>query len=75
MSVSIDLLPCPFCGGQAAFSTIKYPEKSDTAKLNGQDTFYGISCVICGGSSLGLIGSWTKETAAERWNKRFPEGR
>lgn len=64
------LAPCPFCGKESAFGTVKYAPDSDTAKLNGQSLFHFVSCVWCGAKNKGLVGHSTKKDAAEAWNLR-----
>lgn len=65
-----ELLPCPFCGGDAAFNTVRTSNKS-VIRLNGTDTFYGVNCIACGVTTNGFgHGCKTQERAAERWNRR-----
>ena len=64
-----ELLPCPFCGGEAAANTMRTSCK-DIIRLNGQDEFYGVSCASCGANSRGIIGSKTQKEANEKWNTR-----
>lgn len=64
------LLPCPFCGGEASMGTVTYDKKSEVARLNKQQTFYGVNCIECGANTLGVIGSKTEEEAVNRWNRR-----
>lgn len=68
--MSDKLKPCPFCGGEAHFGRVVYPDKM--VKENGWDQcqFSFISCAMCGGSNRGLVGFRTNEEAAEHWNKR-----
>lgn len=68
----VALKPCPFCGGEAAFGIMKFSERSETAKMNGQAVFHGVNCIVCSASTLGVIGAKTKAQAAERWNMRTP---
>lgn len=64
------LLPCPFCGGEAAFNTARTSCK-DTIRLNGQDTFHGVNCIKCGVHNNGLgLGYKTQERAHAHWNIR-----
>lgn len=59
-----DLLPCPFCGGEASiFGPVGWYRE------------YGIShsCrVFYGGSGDFTIGGRTREEAAKAWNTRAP---
>lgn len=59
-----DLLPCPFCGGEASiFGPVGWYRE------------YGIShsCrVFYGGSGDFTIGGRTREDAAKAWNTRAP---
>lgn len=65
-----ELLPCPFCDGQAAFNIVRTSDKS-VIRLNGTDTFHGVNCVACGATTNGFgYGCKTQERAAERWNRR-----
>lgn len=66
-----ELKPCPFCGGEAAMNTMRTSCKI-TIRLNGQDTFHGVNCIICGTSTLGIIGAKTEAEAREKWNRRTP---
>jgi Lar family restriction alleviation protein len=64
------LKPCPFCGGEAAMGSIKYGSGSEIPRLNGQSTFYGANCIVCGATTMGLVGAKTEDSAADRWNRR-----
>ncbi|GBC62505.1 Uncharacterized protein DENIS_3477 [Desulfonema ishimotonii] len=64
------LRECPFCGGVAAFATVRYPKESEVARLNGQEVWHYISCVECGAGNRGLIGFKTTEAAITAWNTR-----
>lgn len=63
------LKPCPFCGGEAALNTMRTRCK-DTIRLNGQDEFHGVNCILCGANTRGLVGQKTTEQAAHKWNTR-----
>jgi len=65
------LLPCPFCGGEAAFGTVSYSSSTVREQNWGQYTFHKINCILCGSTNLGLVGFRTAEDAAAHWNKRF----
>ena len=54
-----ELLPCPFCGGNAALSW------DDTSKLS-----FG-ECIECGTES-GHAENYDNAKAVEQWNKRSP---
>lgn len=68
--MSNTLKPCPMCDGEARPNTITYAEGGDEERLNGQRTFHGVNCIVCGLNSRGIIGSLTIAEAAERWNRR-----
>jgi hypothetical protein len=68
---SKELLPCPFCGGEAAANQVRYHDKMIREQEWSQDTFHGVNCVLCGVNNLGLVGHRTPEKAAERWNTRL----
>lgn len=66
------LLPCPFCGGDAEVAEI-YPEKGTKRSLP------FINCPSCGAdnssaggllATLGYPGFDTEEAARDHWNKR-----
>lgn len=69
----VTLLPCPFCGGEAAFNTIRYSAEHVREQNWGQDTFHGVNCIICGTSNRGIVGFRTPEAAAVKWNRRVYE--
>lgn len=54
----IELKPCPFCGSNCKISEIYYDNVSFS---------YGACCTQCGCS---LVPRYSKEEAAEVWNKR-----
>lgn len=66
------LLPCPFCGGEAAFGTVKYSEATVAFEQWEQDVFHQVTCTRCSASNLGVVGHRTPSAAAERWNHRVP---
>ena len=58
MSMSkINLLPCPFCGGEARI-------------IGAVGTVFWVKCTECGAETQSEI---TKQRAAERWNRRAGE--
>ncbi len=64
------LLPCPFCGGEAAPNTTRTSDK-EFIRLNGQDTYYAVNCIMCGAWNKGIAyGFRTPEKAVEHWNSR-----
>lgn len=65
-----NLLPCPFCGGEAAFGTVRYGDATVKEQRWEQDTFHLVNCVLCGADNQGVIGHRTQDAAAERWNRR-----
>ena len=60
---AVDLLPCPFCGGEAKRSTLP-PDEFDNA---GGDV---IECTGCGASSHVEFGR--RENLVSTWNRRAP---
>ncbi len=68
--VVTELLPCPFCGGEVAISTIRYPEASVRSLELEQSTYFGVNCVKCGANNSGGIGYLSPEQAGARWNTR-----
>ena len=70
-----ELLPCPFCGKEAAHGHIRYSRPlSDTSWADETpitEAFY-VNCVWCGAvCRSGLVGGFqTEAEAAERWNTR-----
>lgn len=58
--LSVELLPCPFCGGKDLRQYSYNP---------GMDVYYRVQC-YCLGSAQGR----TPEEAVEEWNKRYPRG-
>ncbi len=66
--------PCPFCGGEAAFGTIRYSEKTVNEQTWDQDTFHKVNCIVCGANNLGIVGWKTPALAAEHWNRRAENG-
>jgi hypothetical protein len=71
------LLPCPFCGADAAFNTtetreeIYRPGGSPQISTELRLTF-GVGCTGCGGqvSTLAGTGYATADIAAQLWNQR-----
>jgi hypothetical protein len=70
--MSIELKPCPFCGGDAAFGTSTYTDKTVREQKWKQRTFHFVSCTRCGTRNEGPRGWVTQERAAEHWNRRNP---
>lgn len=64
------LLPCPICGGEAAFNTTVYSESHAKDQGWEQATFHGVNCVSCGINNRGLVGHLNQRAAALRWNRR-----
>lgn len=65
------LLPCPFCGGEAAFGTVRY---SRPQKLNDgppQSVFHQVNCISCGGAIGGALGLSSQLRAMIAWNRRL----
>lgn len=64
------LLPCPFCGGEAAVNTAQTSD-AEMIRLNGRDHGFGVNCVACGVNNREIwIGKATREAAIEAWNTR-----
>jgi len=66
----IELLPCPFCGGEAAFGTTRYSDSTVKEQAWKQDVFYSVNCIVCAATTKGLAGSLSQTEAANKWNKR-----
>lgn len=60
---AVDLLPCPFCGGEAKRHTLPADEFGN----EGGDV---IECTVCGASSHVEFGR--KENLQDTWNRRAP---
>jgi Lar family restriction alleviation protein len=54
-----ELLPCPFCGGEAVYFPQKYPDK----------TFHAVKCKTC---FVVWEGHSSKVAAYQKWNTRAP---
>lgn len=64
----IKLLPCPFCGGDAAFGGSRLSSNSDWHHF--------VNCISCG-AKMGVVlnlGFPTETDAAAAWNTRVPTG-
>lgn len=61
--MSIDLLPCPFCGGEAFFH--------DGADNDGQFVAVGCECGVGTGKHYPIMDD-ARPNAANEWNKRAP---
>lgn len=67
-----ELLPCPFCMGEAAFGTMRFGCETVKQQKWEQETFHFINCIKCGANNKCLErGYATKEKAAEHWNTRY----
>ena len=74
-----ELLPFPFCGGEASDKgavhyTHRNKEDENAWCADGSPVrdAYFCSCIICGVRNGGLIGGYqTVENAREAWNTRF----
>ncbi len=69
------LKACPFCGGEAAFATVRYSSVTMAEQEWEQDMFHYVSCVACGACNRGLVGHRNQFLAAVRWNSRPGEHR
>ena len=67
---TINLLRCPFCGGQGAFGTTKYSQCTVRQYGWDQDTFHSVNCTSCGTCNLGNVGHASQVDAAHHWNCR-----
>lgn len=73
MTAPTELLPCPFCGGEASpDGTARYSEKHAKEQGWGQTEFYYCNCIHCGVSNIGIIGHKTRSDAVAAWNRRIP---
>lgn len=67
------LLPCPFCGGEAAHGMIRYGESPYVDdRCRNQLEYHQVNCVKCCVTVRGLAGLPTKEEATAAWNRRAP---
>lgn len=66
----MELMNCPFCGGEAAYNTTTYSAKHVREQGWGQSIFHGVNCIECGVNNRGIVGWNTKQDAAAAWNKR-----
>ena len=70
-----DLLPCPFCGGEAsATGSVRYSENHEAWWPDGsriQDAFF-VNCMACGCDNRAMVGHQTTEAAIAHWNRRHP---
>ncbi len=60
-TVRIELLHCPFCGGEAGFRVTKEWQKGGS---------WGVRCKECGAMTALRAGADAKVRAAEIWNRR-----
>lgn len=71
-----ELLPCPFCGGEAAFGMSQYNRPLPDVWWNdGSEIFeaHSVNCVSCSATNSGNFahGYQTKALAAAAWNRRY----
>jgi len=64
------LKACPFCGGEAAYGKVTYPQSAADEHGWSQRQFHSVNCIYCGSSNQGIIGHRTQEEAAQHWNTR-----
>lgn len=64
--VSVKLLPCPFCGGEAKF--VKTSDEIVPGRV--ELVAWNVRCSRCFASPLPNNYEGSKEAAAERWNRR-----
>lgn len=66
-----DLLPCPFCGGDASFGTVTIRRHKNSEGDWGTYTGHFVNCIVCGSDNQGIAeGHRTPEQAGEKWNRR-----
>lgn len=69
MTQPIQLLPCPFCGGEATFGFVAHTDREDDPNAGGEF----VDCSQCQASTalvFPLKGD-VKRELAERWNRRI----
>lgn len=64
--MSVKLLPCPFCGGEAKF--VKTSDEIVPVRV--ELVAWNVKCSRCFASPLPNNYEGSKEAAAERWNRR-----
>ena len=67
-----ELLPCPFCGGEAGHGTMRYSKAHVNEQGWFQDEFYFVNCIVCGSNNKGIVGFDSPERAIAAWNRRTP---
>lgn len=73
-----DLLPCPFCGGEASAEGVTTYNKHHQAWWeDGTQVLraYFVNCIKCGVTNQGLLGGrQTRVEAIAAWNTRQQQG-
>ena len=65
--------PCPFCGGEAGFGTLRFAKKLSADHDGPCGERHTVNCTMCmagTSSSNGLGSSDTQEEAVAKWNRR-----
>lgn len=74
-----DLLPCPFCGGEAELDTQRGYRALSSGRLGNACAVYCTKCEADMTICLEDVPGWTVEEAAqyvtERWNTRAPKSK
>jgi Lar family restriction alleviation protein len=65
-----DLLPCPFCGKEAAINKTHYSPVMVRQQKWKQSDYFGVNCISCGAKVHGLVGYLTEADAIAAWNRR-----
>lgn len=65
----IDLLNCPFCGGDAHFGTVRFGKNAVPKEERGRVNHF-VSCDLCNSTTQTITGYGTREEAADHWNTR-----
>ena len=75
MTDNAELLPCPFCGGEATASGhITYAKAHEAWFRDGSQVLeaYYVNCLTCGADNKALLGHQTRKQSIAAWNTRAP---